>query len=562
MKSRTVTVFTIVALTFATPMTRLFAQGHGQHHHYKLIDLGTLGGSQSFQLEESQSPLASAGPAVRLINSHGAVTGVADLNLPDPYVFCLSCDGFLAHTFLWKEGSMTDLGSLPGTQDTFPGWINNRGDVVGASYNGVDPVSGAALLEAVLWKDGNVVDLGALPGGNQSIANGINERGDVVGASVNTTPDPFPNLWGILFFNKYTQAHAVLWKNGSITDLGTLGGPDSAAILVNNSGQIAGQSLINSTVNPSTGQPTQDPFLWQKGKMIDLGTLGGTLGFPTGLNNRGQVIGQMNLGGDSNFHAFLWDRGSLTDLGTLGGDNAAASWINDSGEVLGISDMPGNLSWHAFIWKNGVMTDLGAPDGAPCSDPNVLNARGQAVGRVTDCQNHVLTTFLWENGSIVDLQSLVSPPSEIMILDNISINDRGEIPANGILPNGDVHAILLIPCDDDHPNVDMCDYSMAESAGAAHVDAVRAGGQTPTIPSDGASTTTHTLTGYCYGTNLVGCFELKDPIQCPAGTIAKTPMHETFDCPHHNSQQEYIDSSRGCQVKNRLGTVYGSCMVK
>ena len=472
MKFRTLNSVVLTTLLLANAATiRLFAQEHGQHHHYNLIDLGTLGGSQSFQLEENQSQLAGAGPAVRLINSHGAVTGVADLNVADPYVFCLSCDGFLAHTFLWKDGLMTDMGSLPGTQDTFPGWINDRGDVVGASYNGVDPASGAALLEAVLWKDGSVIDLGDLPGGNQSIANGISERGDVVGASVNTTPDLFPNLWGILFFNKYTQARAVLWRDGTITDLGTLGGPDSAAIFVNNAGQIAGQSLTNSTVNPSTGQPTQDPFLWQKGNMIDLGTLGGTLGFPTGLNNRGQVIGQMNLAGDVKFHPFLWDRGRLFDLGTLGGDCASASWINDSGEILGISFMPGISGcntggpgpWHAFVWKNGVMTDLGTPDGDRCSDPNVINARRQAVGRSTDCFGHVLHTFLWENGSIVALESLLSPPSEIKILDNISINDRGEIPANGVLPNGDIHAILLVPCDDDHPNLDGCDYSMVDA---------------------------------------------------------------------------------------------------
>ena len=84
---------------------------------------------------------------------------------------------------------MTDLGALPGINDTFPSWINDRGEVVGASYNGIDPLSGTPLLEAVLWKDGAAIDLGNLPGGNQSIANGINEHGDVVGASVNTTPD-------------------------------------------------------------------------------------------------------------------------------------------------------------------------------------------------------------------------------------------------------------------------------------------------------------------------------------------------------------------------------------
>ena len=66
-------------------------------------------------------------------------------------------------------------------------------------------------------------------------------------------------------------------------------------VFVNKPGQIAGQSLINSTPNnviDSCGKnlPTLDPFLWEKSKgMTDLGTLGGTCGFPNALNNRGQA---------------------------------------------------------------------------------------------------------------------------------------------------------------------------------------------------------------------------------------------------------------------------------
>jgi probable HAF family extracellular repeat protein len=460
----------VAAITFILMTVSLLAaqEKPAIHHHYQLIDLGTLGGPQSFQIEEEQPLVFAGAPATRMINSRGAVTGVADLNVPDPYApFCLT-DCNVAHAFLWKNGEMTDLGALPGINDSFPNWINDRGELAGASYNGVDPASGAPLLEAVLWKEGSVIDLGDLQGGNQSIANGLNDRGDVVGAAVNATPDPFPNLWGaFLFFNNLTEPHAVLWRDGAITDLGTLGGPDSLAIFVNNSGEIAGQSLTDSVVNPSTGQPTQHPFLWQKGKMIDLGTLGGTLGFSTGLNNRGQVIGLMNIAGDVTFHGFLWDRGSTIDMGTLGGARSLASWINDSGEVLGISNMPGDQSWHGFVWKNGVKTDIGTLDGDPCSDPNVLNARGQAVGFTTDCHHHVRHTFLWENGSIVDLQSLVSPASQITINDNLSINDRGEITAAGSLPNGDTHSLLLVPCDEGHPGIEDCDYSLVHASTAA-----------------------------------------------------------------------------------------------
>src|SRR4029079_17653003 len=129
--------------------------------------------------------------------------------------------------------------------------------------------------------------------------------------------------------------------------------------------------------NPTTGIPTVHPFLWENGRMLDLGSLGGSFGAIAGLNNHGVVVGLMALPGDEFNHPFLWDRGTLYDLGTLGGSNGEAVAINDSGVVTGVADLPDG-SHNAFLWKNGVMSDLG--NLGVTSFPHGITSKGQVVG--------------------------------------------------------------------------------------------------------------------------------------------------------------------------------------
>jgi len=229
-----------------------------------------------------------------------------------------------------------------------------------------------------------------------------------------------------------------------MSDIGTLGGPDAAVFDMSNAGAV-GFSYTNSIPNPTTGIPTVDPFLWVNGTMIDLGTLGGTFGSPEWINNPGQVVGESDLEGDLVSHPFLWDHGVLTDLGTLGGDNGFAFFINDAGTIVGRADLPGSTVHHGFLWKRGVMSDLGTIGSDPCSVATHINEKEQVVGKSTDCVGGVLHAFLWENGEIVDLNSLVNPPSDAQMNIPSYINQRGEITGTAILPNGDVHAVLLIP---------------------------------------------------------------------------------------------------------------------
>src|SRR5262249_52195124 len=278
----------------------------------------------------------------------------------------------------------------------------------------------------------------------------------VVGVATNTIPDPFS------FF--VTQLRAFLWQHGAMQDLGTLGtGNNAWALFVNEHGQVAGFSDTSPNPGP-LGVPPVDPFLWQQGAIVDLGTLGGTYGSPYGLNNRGQVVGLSDLTGDQTFHPFLWYKGTLTDLGTFGGNFGLADGINDSGEIVGWATNNNDQALLASLWKNGVITNLGTLDGDDCSLAFHINSRGQIVGNSFPCAGGLGQGFLWQNGFMTDWNALLPPGSDLTPWgDGASINDRGEIAGVRMLRNGDLHAFLLIPCDENHPGVEGCDYSLVEA---------------------------------------------------------------------------------------------------
>jgi probable HAF family extracellular repeat protein len=156
-------------------------------------------------------------------------------------------------------------------------------------------------------------------------------------------------------------------------------------------------------------------------------------------------------------------------LGTFGGTFGDPASINDAGAVTGHAANPDN-SVHGFFWKEGVLTDIGTVDGDDCSAGFSINSANQIVGQSFACDGSVSHAFVWENGKMVDLNSLVSHGSDIQLLVAGSINNRGQIAGVGVLPNGDRHAFLLVPCDDKHPGVGGCDYSMIEASAADSVE--------------------------------------------------------------------------------------------
>jgi probable HAF family extracellular repeat protein len=221
--------------------------------------------------------------------------------------------------------------------------VNNSGQVVGQD---------SAYLP-YLWQNGTTTELCTL-GGPGGLANDINNHGQVVGESSTASG----------------SEHPFLWQNGTMTDLGTLPGyPFGGASRINDSGQVAGTVSLNGS---SSGEHA---FVWTPttpngttGVMKDLGTFKtGQKSAASGLNNNGQVVGCADLsesGGHLTVqHAFLWQGGKMTDLGTLVSTNhnslaeSTACGINDNGQVVGESSGSGG-NQDAFLWQNGVMTDL------------------------------------------------------------------------------------------------------------------------------------------------------------------------------------------------------------
>jgi probable HAF family extracellular repeat protein len=357
---KSIRLLSIIAMTvfagLAIPV-RLATQARNQQPpNYTVTDLGTLGGTVG---------IANA------VNNSGSVVGEADLPGDTE-----------RHAFLWSKGIKSDLGTFGGP-NSFARFINERGEVVGlAETSAPDPLGedfcgdGSNLTcLPFLWQDGLMVSLPTL-GGYNGFANGINSRGQVAGAVENTTPDPTCSSPPVPL-----ELRPVIWEKGAIQqELTTIGGdPDGLVQAINDNGQAIGQTYdcINSA----------HAVLWNEGTPIDLGTPGGLLLIPLGINNRGQIVGFEVSSDGTVLLAFLWQNGVATELGTLPPDVfSLAIGINDKGQIVGDScDM--DFSCRAFLWEDGTMTDLNGlvrdPNAPFLENGNSINSRGQIAGKTT-----------------------------------------------------------------------------------------------------------------------------------------------------------------------------------
>ena len=265
---------------------------------YSLVDIGTLGGPGSF---------ATA------VSDNGAVVGCSE-----------AADGI--HAFLYFDGTMQDLG--PGCALA----VNNAGVVAGRSGSG----------ELVIWRGATVTPLGI--SGN---VGGINDFGTVVGS-----------------FTADGRERAFMYRDGRLTELGSLPGEGgSAANAVNARGQVVGRSGGHA-------------FLYDNGTMRDLGTLGGSTSAARGINERGVVVG-MAANAFGQPEAFVYD-GAMRALPGEGYTSAIS--LNERIQVVASAE-----GRHGYLIVNGEVVWLDSIPAVQARgwrklEPTGINERGWIVG--------------------------------------------------------------------------------------------------------------------------------------------------------------------------------------
>jgi probable HAF family extracellular repeat protein len=279
----------------------------------------------------------------------------------------------------------------------------------------------------------NVVDLGTL-GGTFSIAYGINDKGEIDGFS--TIPGD-------------SATHAFVAQNGVITDLGTLGGPNSLSYVgPSNAGQATGlaeTSMLDPNGEDFCGFGTNLiclGFSWQNGIMTALDTLGGNNAQGGAINNAGQIAGYAeNSTHDPNcpspqvleFKPVVWTNSQIQALPTYPGDpEGGAFWINDRREVVGASGLcapydgrygVGLAPKHALLWRNGTfVVDLGSLGGTFNNAGFAINDVEQVVGASDLAGDQYQHAFFWQNGVMSDMGTL---PGDVVSA-ALAINHRGQ----------------------------------------------------------------------------------------------------------------------------------------
>ena len=306
--------------------------------------------------------------------------------------------------------------TVVGPAGSVPRAINAAGVVVG-TYS-----VGPNVTHAFLNRGRGVVDLGIF-GGTYSTAVAINDKGQVLGH----------------WTTRRGQVRGYIYDLGRARDIGVIGGGFTRWTDINNAGYVSGYTYTDGYLRAPTGMLTR------------LGRLPGVdPTFPSrteayALNNRNQVTGASGSGVpiDPLFHGFIWTRGRISDLGTLGGRVPVfGRAINDRGQVAGTAAGPGRiLSRVAFVYYRGriQVIDNRPASEDPYSTGDGINNLGHVVGYSAPRGG-----YIWRGKRMENLGDLIDTRQGWEYLIPQGINDAGQIIATASR-NGQSYSVRLDP---------------------------------------------------------------------------------------------------------------------
>jgi probable HAF family extracellular repeat protein len=325
-----------------------------------------------------------------------------------------------------SDWNFTDLGTLGGSE-TFADSINDLGQVVGMSR-----VARDTDTHAFFYDNGVLQDIAPINSGDirASFRLGLNNLGRIVS--------------GVVIDDAYYPA-IYDRQSGQTTTLGSLGstsGFTGVATAINNSGVAVGISYLSSGVRHG--------FVYRNGNMSDLGSLGGYSG-ALAINSAGTAVGFSSDSPNGFQRAVIWANNSILDISN--GFESQARGINDFGKVVGETmTLAGNQE--AFLWSNGSSENLGTLAPGRTSEAFSINNEGNIVGTaeaissitfqtnpitriittVTNYHNHA---FFYSNGSMLDLNSVISTNSGWELYYAFGINNSDQIVGWGSMDGGE-----------------------------------------------------------------------------------------------------------------------------
>ncbi len=354
---------------------------------------------------------------------------------------------------------ITDLGTN-NSKDNFSmamglnnqGWAENMDGFVNPPENNL--FTTVSRGRAVINIDGRNIDLGTLgnPDGNSWINwGGINDRGEAVGMS--ETADLDPNGEDVCGFGTGLTCLPFLWRDGHMSALPTVGGNNGQASAINNRGEVVGFAETANTDPTCPPAPTISPVLWEKGKALALPTVGGDLdGVAFGINDQGQAVGYSGSCIAAT-HAVMWKNNTAFVLQDLGGTRSNVAYaINNLGQIVGKVRSADGTHYVAALWQpDGTLTNHEPLPGDLDAFATGINNLGQVVGNDFDSNFNWSHGFIWQNGVMTDLNTLIPADSNLSVISASNINERGQISGMATVVNGpdtgNIHAYLATPVD-------------------------------------------------------------------------------------------------------------------